>query len=270
MENYCEAIRLDLNRREEIRFDETLPHAVAKKRIIDLEFNLSTRFTFMAQMFERFPEVERECALTAFSLNPTQKSFNYVRSCAKQFWGHLVNDENSSSSMQPAHSYCTRRQRVLSTHKRTVFVPKGTVENDCYDPHAIPSYIYNDPTLQKFITEELAQDMMIVIHSPRIKTLTWSVIDWAALEDKCLSLLNDGELKRCNIEMNLSDATKQLKYFDYQAKQMQRLSYLNAVEQLRKTKEKAEAKRKVAHINRHGDLLGFGPPLPVKKPVAIT
>lgn len=257
-ENYCEAIRLDLNQIEKIRFDETQPHDVGKQQIIDLEFNLSKRFTFMAHVFKRFPEVERECALTAFSLKPTVQSFDYVRSCAKLLWGHLINDENNGLNVQ--QSKCsTRRQTALFNHKRNLH------GSDCYDPLAVPSHFYNNQALLKCITDVLAQDLMTVINVPRIKTLTWSVIDWATLEGICLSVLNnDDNIKQRHIEMNMWDATKWLKFYDWQRKEMEQLSAIyrrrDAVKQLRKTKAKAKRNGSIPHLDERADLLGFGPP----------
>lgn len=216
-------------------------------RVTQMETSLSHRYTYLAKIYTPFPEVARECILTAFSLNPCDRTYSDVRHCAHQFWAQM-------KSSQVA--YRTRQQSNISRHFRSLCSNDDGKENKAYNPKAMPSFIYDHPALQKCITEELANDLMNLINAPRIKTLSWSVSSWSELESRCGLLLDNSEFKRRNIAMNLPQANKKLKYVHMQEIDLMKCVLKSRVQQLGEIKAKDGRFHAIIDANNK-DFLGF-------------
>lgn len=249
-------LNADINHLFEIHYDESLTHQQGIKCVADTHLVLSKRFIFLARIMAAFPEAERECLLTAFSLNPNQRTLEAVRKCAKQLWPTMKCENTDLNADHGQHQHNTRHRNAIEQHLRGLYINNNN-NNVCYDPCAMPACLYDNPTLQKCIGQQLAYDLVNLINVLRNKTLTWSMTKWSELEEKCMALMNDSAYRMRHIEMSLPNATKKLTHLDLAQKQLDLMVFHQKIDEFKKIVHRANNQKFEPRTNEPGEFLGF-------------
>lgn len=163
--------------------------------IVDFETTLSQRYIFLMKMFANNYCIQRECALTAFSLNPSEQNYFSLLNFADKTWPTANKDGNSDKIRSKTMSLYGINGAVLcnSTDYDTLEMPFSDV-NDFSSFH------------------NLYGDLMAVIMAPRNKQLTWLVNDWSQFSEKCHLFLEDCDYKRKFVARNLCGQWKLAKF----------------------------------------------------------
>lgn len=146
----------------EIQYDERLSMNEAMHQVQVAETKLATRYEYLATVFKNFPHVERECRLTAFSLDPNARTFAKVCDSARQLWP----DQCETADLHAIISnHGTRRQLAVESRLHDHL----TDNRNGYDPTMPPKHFYDDQQLAKWLDESTANDLLNIIHVLRIK-----------------------------------------------------------------------------------------------------
>lgn len=147
--------------------------------ILNLEKQISSRYLFLGGLLSNYPGLQRECILTAFSMNPTQENFDKV---------HSLCDDYQINYMQ---------NNDLQTTK-SLIEPVSSLEN----------------SLDSLITlsEVIKSDLMCLLNVPRIKNLNW-LLSWPNLKRECEELLQTEKKERI-VENWTAKANEKLKFIN--------------------------------------------------------
>lgn len=168
MQMYCRALTTDINYLQDKQYDADYDAI----KIMELEKNIAPRYLFMGQALHIYPEVVRECVLTAFSLAPNQEYYDFLLNMARMLYPNLSIDSNGMTTMpkQEASNECTDMITQTSTHDET----------------QAPSTILD--TLVD-LSESVRNDIASLLTTIRLKTLSWTE-PWPKLNARCRELLN--------------------------------------------------------------------------------
>ena len=206
-----------------------------------LEESLSYGLQTLAEIMREHLTFRRECILTAFSLTPKRELFdkivhlaqesNFIASTTPEKSSSIKTEstsekdkyEWSSMAKEDFDSACQnfidtlgkgfgtaptklRANAVLTEKKERNLEGLISIQGDLvteaknYDPVKAPLKTMSASELG--IRQRLVDDLLIMINAPRWHLLSW-VLDWPQLEEQCLALLQNPDIKR---------PTKELKY----------------------------------------------------------
>lgn len=208
------ALNNDLNTLEELKNDWVSSVDEVAAEIVAFEIVLSQRYIFLMKLFADNFYLERECALTVFSLNPCPQNFYTLLKFVEKVWSPKNNGQHRSTAM-------------------ALYGVNGSVlcKSLGYDMLQMPfSDVKGLP-----LDCSLCDDLLTVIMSPRNKLLTWSVDTWAEFSEKCQMFLKDCNYKRNFVARNLWDQWKLARVNE--AILLERVK-LRAIDQLKSAKEK--------------------------------
>ncbi|XP_075225246.1 uncharacterized protein LOC142326556 [Lycorma delicatula] len=150
------------------------------------ELKLSQCFLLLADSLQDFPEITRECVLTAFSLNPTEKCYEKLKNFNK----------NSTFPSKVSSSKSQRKVKDLGA------IPPVTggdmVRSLNYNPFTASSYILDSAELLK-LPNDITSDLISTISYPRYKLLSW-INDWPKLSSDCEKYMMHGTEMRCPVK----------------------------------------------------------------------
>lgn len=178
LQTYCVALTEDLNYLETKKYDESFDAT----KIMELEQQIAPKYLILGAYLRKYPELTRECVLTAFSLNPTEENFDYVVIMARDVWPNAFNDGLESTDIPQETSGDANASTASS----------GMLDS-----------------LQNF-SEVIQSDISCLLSVSRFKNLTWTST-WEKLKLYCHQLLAE---KLAIVERSTANANKKLKYIN--------------------------------------------------------
>lgn len=211
---FCLALTKDINLLETKKYD----NSVDAIDILTMEKEVSQRYLFLAEVLSSHPDLERECILTAFSMNPTAEFFELVCTLAERRHqvnhdrtqanagqlGHVANANNGIDEVQTAEIGLST-EFIDALH----VITGGTqiLESKDYDAEVAPSRLIDELTM---LSESVRHDLTCMLSVTRIKNLTW-LTPWHKLKEECAQLLENEEKKRI-VEKTTAAANTKLQY----------------------------------------------------------
>lgn len=176
--------------------------AVDASKIMEREKKIAPRYLFLGILLNDYPELTRECVLTAFSMNPTEELYSYVVHMAKKVWPLGESDEGRPGPSSGPHLVvCNNALHAISGSK--------ILNATNYDATKAPSLILDSLT---HLSEAVRNDLACLLNVPRIKALTW-LSTWSELKAECEQLLSNKN-KLDIIEKSTAQANKHLQYIN--------------------------------------------------------
>lgn len=212
---FCLALTKDINLLETKKYDDS----VDATDILAMEKEVSKRYLFLAQVLSSYPDLERECILTAFSMNPTAEFFELVCTLAEH--RQHVRDKsepdrdseletmqtntNNGISDEPTENICPKTEFIDALH----VITNGTqiLESKDYNAEVAPSRLIDELTM---LSESVRHDLTCMLSVTRIKNLTW-LTPWHKLKEECAQLLENEQKKRI-VEKTTAAANAKLQY----------------------------------------------------------
>lgn len=178
---------------ENKKYDET----VDATHILDLERKISQRYLFLARILHGHQQLEQECILTAFSMNPTAECFELV--CK------LAESNQKAANETASHPNTSQSESIDALY--TITSVELLLNSKDYDVLQAPNSLLDSLTC---LSEGVRSDLVSLLTIPRIKNLNW-LLSWPDLEKECQALL-DIEKKRQIVENTTAAANDKLKY----------------------------------------------------------
>lgn len=223
---FCSELTKEINVLEHKKYDETVNASV----IMDLEKQTSQRYLYLGQILHDHPDLEKECILTAFSMNPTHECFQLVCKLAST-------DQSTTQATTVATTTTTPPTTVptTSTETSTVEAAPATAETAATSPahnesiDALPTITSADLLLNSkgydasrapnrlldsltCLSVSVRSDLVCLLTVPRIKNLNW-LVPWPKLQKECEELLVT-EKKMKIVENTTASANDKLKYIN--------------------------------------------------------
>lgn len=211
---FCLALTKDINLLETKKYD----NSVDAIDILTMEKEVSQRYLFLAEVLSSHPDLERECILTAFSMNPTAEFFELVCTLAERRHqanhdraqvnaaqhGHVANANNGIDEVQTAEIGLST-EFIDALH----VITGGTqiLESKDYNAEVAPSRLIDELTM---LSESVRHDLTCMLSVTRIKNLTW-LTPWHKLKEECAQLLENEGKKRI-VEKTTAAANTKLQY----------------------------------------------------------
>lgn len=213
---FCLALTKDINLLESKKYDDS----VDATDILAMEKEVSKRYLFLAEVLSNHPDLERECILTAFSMNPTAEFFELVCTLAERRLqvkhdqdranetehGQMTNTSNGNGIEQEhTENICPKTEFIDALH----VITGGTqiLESKDYNAEVAPSRLIDELTM---LSESVRHDLTCMLSVTRIKNLTW-LTPWHKLKEECAQLLENEEKKRI-VENTTAAANAKLQY----------------------------------------------------------
>lgn len=193
---FCSELTKEINVLENKKYDETIDAT----HILNFEKKTSQRYLFLAKILQNYRQLEQECILTAFSMNPTQECFELVCKLAES--NDKVTDDENSSQPNTSHS-----ESIDALH--TITSVDLLLNSKEYDVLRAPNRLLDSLTM---LSEGVRSDLVCLLTMPRIKNLNWCV-PWPQLKIECQALL-DVEKKRQIVENTTANANEKLKFIN--------------------------------------------------------
>lgn len=193
---FCSELTKEINVLENKKYDETIDAT----HILNFEKKTSQRYLFLAKILQNYRQLEQECILTAFSMNPTQECFELVCKLAES--NEKVTDGENSSQPDTSHS-----ESIDALH--TITSVDLLLNSKDYDVLRAPNRLLDSLTM---LSEGVRSDLVCLLTMPRIKNLNWCV-PWPQLKIECQALL-DVEKKRQIVENTTANANEKLKFIN--------------------------------------------------------
>lgn len=193
---FCSELTKEINVLENKKYDETIDAT----HILNFEKKTSQRYLFLAKILQNYRQLEQECILTAFSMNPTQECFELVCKMAES--NEKVTDGENSSQPDASHS-----ESIDALH--TITSVDLLLNSKDYDVLRAPNRLLDSLTM---LSEGVRSDLVCLLTMPRIKNLNWCV-PWPQLKIECQALL-DVEKKRQIVENTTAIANEKLKFIN--------------------------------------------------------
>lgn len=190
MRVFCSELTKEINILEYKKYDET----VNASEILDLEKKTSLRYLYLGKILSDYPELEQECILTAFSMNPTHECFQLVCKLAER---HQTTDENVTLKTGTIDALPTM------TSADVLFNSKD------YDVLRAPNRLLDSMLT---MSEGVRSDLVCLLAVPRIKNLNW-LVPWHELKMECEQLLGT-EKKKQMIENTTAAANDKLQFIN--------------------------------------------------------
>lgn len=214
---FCMALTKDVNLLETKKYDDT----VDANDILVMEREVSKRYLFLAEVLSGHPDLERECVLTAFSMNPTQEFFDLVCTLAE---GRHQLGQSAPSALQEGHTDLEQMtdtikdidsEPIENDRPETEFIDAlhvitgGTqiLDSKDYNAEVAPSRLIDELSM---LSESVRHDLTCMLSVTRIKNLTW-LTPWSKLKEECAQLL-ENELKKRIVEKTTAAANAKLQY----------------------------------------------------------
>ncbi|XP_031617631.1 uncharacterized protein LOC116337332 isoform X2 [Contarinia nasturtii] len=185
---FCSELTKEINILEHKKYDETVNASV----ILSLEKQTSSRYLTLGKILHAHKKLEKECVLTAFSMNPTHECFQLVCSLAT---------ENLAPQVTPHLETIDALPTIICTDM--------LLNSKEYDALRAPNRLLDSLTS---ISEEVRSDLVCLLTVPRIKNLNW-LVPWPELKQACEELLFT-ERKRQIVEKTTAGANDNLKYIN--------------------------------------------------------
>lgn len=182
---YIRALTIDMNDRESQKYEnDTVKHQETSNRLAD-------SFLKLADILDDHLKISRECVLTAFSIRPTPQTLERLVALAKRSdYTILDTGQTLGCALHPPVDemdevtwiceQCGNHQSELSL--------KPVPDNSGPLTEAINE-------LQLEFTDELRDDFIVVLCSPREQFLSW-LLNWRELHRLCVMLCHDEKRTR--------------------------------------------------------------------------
>ncbi|XP_050313058.1 uncharacterized protein LOC126748101 isoform X2 [Anthonomus grandis grandis] len=182
IEMYIRALTTDMNHLERYKLQKD------ELKVKSTTSRLSGAYDNMAELLTDHIKVSRECALTAFSIEPTKERLEKLEELAKRSGYSVVNNGLEWK--------CRLHPPVLPTDEVAWICP------ECGDwmckPELSTRRQVNTPLQEALqesilgISEALCDDLVVCLSNPRYQILSWS-LSWQDLYRLCILYLNDPE-----------------------------------------------------------------------------
>lgn len=173
MKVYCDALTIDVNCLTDKQYDEDYNAA----KIVELEKTIAPRFLFMGRALCNYPQITRECILTAYSLAPSKELYDAVVNMARKIYTHweIADDGSTSGYLE------NQNDRIETFHVLGDKIPQTE-----YNENEVPSSIFDSILV---LSETVRIAITTLLHTIRLKTLSWAD-PWPILNQRCRELLN--------------------------------------------------------------------------------
>lgn len=152
----------------------------------------------MGKILHAHKKLEKECILTAFSLNPTYECFQLV--CTLAECGAESDEKTDENGVSQSGSIDALP---------TIISADTLLNSEEYDALRAPNRLLDSLTS---ISEGVRADLVCLLTVPRIKSLNW-LKPWPELKKACEELLS-AERKRQLVEKTTANANDNLKYIN--------------------------------------------------------
>lgn len=215
---FCVALTKDINSLETKKYDDS----VNATDLLAMEKEVSKRYLFLAEVLSGHPDLERECILTAFSMNPTAEFFELVCTLAERRLqvkqdqsqdqaseadggGTAANGNNENGEEPTEADIGPKTEFIDALH----VITGGTqiLESKDYDAEVAPSRLIDELTM---LSKTVRHDLTCMLSVTRIKNLTW-LTPWNKLKEECAQLLENEEKRRI-VEKTTAAANAKLQY----------------------------------------------------------
>lgn len=205
---FCLALTKDINLLETKKYDDS----VDATDILVMEKEVSQRYLFMAEVLSSYPDLERECILTAFSMNPTAEFFDLVCTLAErqpQVKHDPDQDQTKDADVEQTTNttYGTGPETEFIDALHVITGGPQILESKDYNAEVAPSRLIDELTM---LSESVRHDLTCMLSVTRIKNLTW-LTPWSKLKEECAQLLENEEKKRI-VEKTTAAANAKLQY----------------------------------------------------------
>lgn len=181
---------------EDKKYDESVDATI----IIELEKQTSHQYLFLGRVLSNYPELKRECILTAFSMNPTFEKFNLICELAEMMEYYSTPNKDYSDQYEHENS-------IQSLDALHAIVGTKILSAKDYDASKAPSRLLDSLT---FLSESVRHDLACLLNVPRLKNLSW-LSTWDELKRECVELLSE-EKKKKIVENYIATANDNLRF----------------------------------------------------------
>lgn len=195
---FCSELTKEINVLEHQKFI-TLDASI----ILDLEKQTSLRYLYLARILHAHPNLEKECILTAFSMNPTNECFQLVCKLAETQIAEEATDVATTAAAT------TSAQNESIDALPTLTCSERLLSSKEYDASRAPNHLLDSLTC---LSETVRSDLVSLLTVPRIKNLNW-LVPWPELKKECEALLN-AEKKFEIVENTTAASMDKLKYIN--------------------------------------------------------
>lgn len=192
---FCSELTKEINILEHKKYDET----VDAMHILSLERHISQRYLFLARFLNGQRELEQECILTAFSMNPTIECYELV--CK------LAESNQKTADEMASQADTSQNESIDALH--TITSVDLMLNSKDYDALRAPNRLLDSLT---GLSEGVRSDLVCLLTMPRIKNLNW-LVPWPDLKKECQALLNI-EKKKQIVENTTASANDKLQFID--------------------------------------------------------
>lgn len=223
MRIFCSELTKEINVLEHKKYDETVDASI----IIDLEKQTSQRYLYLGQILHDHPNLERECILTAFSMNPTYECFQLVCKLAEIDQSTTQATTTATTMTTPTLTPTTVPATFTETSAVEATAATSSAHNESID--ALPTIASADLLLNSkeydasrapnrlldsltCLSVSVRSDLVCLLTVPRIKNLNW-LVPWSKLQKECEELLVT-EKKMKIVENTTAGANDKLKYIN--------------------------------------------------------
>lgn len=166
--------------------------------LLSLEKQTSIRYLYLGKILSAYRDLEQECILTAFSMNPTRECFQLV--CA-------LAEKSSANEASNVENFTVQNEKIDALP--TIMRPDALLNSKDYDALRAPNHLLDSLTT---ISEGVRSDLVCLLCVPRIKNLNW-VVSWPELKMSCEELLQT-EKKKQIVENTTASSNDNLKYIN--------------------------------------------------------
>lgn len=202
LEVFFVALTNEINFLEEKKYDEDYD----ANKIMELERKIAPRFLTLGEYLREYPELTRECVLTAFSMHPNAEYFDYVIIVARQIWPELDLDDDG----EPAADAQSRNSDSIRIDALQAAPGTSILQTSDYDAKEAPSIVLDALT---HLSDDTRSDISCLINVSRIKSLSWA-LPWLQLKQQCQKLLFSETEKLNIVDKSTALANSKLQYLD--------------------------------------------------------
>lgn len=167
---------------------------VDASELLNLEKQTSCRYLYLAKILSGHRDLERECILTAFSMNPTQECFQLVCKMAEEY---PTTDGNMTMITEKIDALPTITSADILLNSKD------------YDVLKAPNRLLDSLT---GLSEGVRSDLVCLLGVSRIKNLNW-LVPWHELRKQCEELILT-EKKKQIVENTTAHANDKLQYIN--------------------------------------------------------
>ncbi|XP_055312611.1 uncharacterized protein LOC129574543 isoform X2 [Sitodiplosis mosellana] len=208
---FCSELTKEINVLEHKKYDETVDASV----ILDLEKQTSIRYLYLGQLLHGHPNLEKECILTAFSMNPTYECFQLVCKLAASEQSATEAATMAATTTETTEMTEMTETTAITSHNESIDALPTITSSDLllnskeYDALRAPNRLLDSLTC---LSENVRSDLVCLLTVPRIKNLNW-LVPWLDLKKECEELLVT-EKKMQIVENTTASANDKLKFIN--------------------------------------------------------